>query len=103
MSDLQNKLTEKKEVLKEKVGGKIAKVKRSLATRMGRAVGWCVIGFVVLVRVLFVTFWWYSTTDDFNRRVGRKVVEVVEEARGGGGERGRIGLDLRQLAVEADG
>ena len=49
MSDLQNKLTEKKEILKERVGGEIAKVKRSLATRMGRAVAWFVIGFVVLV------------------------------------------------------
>ena len=103
MSDLQNKLTEKKEVLKEKVGGKIAKVKRSLATRMGRAVAWCVIGFVVLVMVLFVTFWWYSTTDDFNRRVGRKVVQVLEDATGGRVELGRIGFDLRHLAVEADG
>ena len=46
MSDLENKLAEKKELLKEKVGEEVAKVKRSLATRMGRGVAWCVIGFV---------------------------------------------------------
>ena len=103
MSDLEKKLTEKKELLKEKVGGEIAKVKRSLATRMGRAVGWTVIGFVVLVAVLFGTFAWYSTTDDFNRRVGKEVVKVLEDATGGRVELRRISFDLRHLAIEADG
>jgi translocation and assembly module TamB len=103
VSDLENKLTEKKELLKEKVGGEIAKVRRSLATRMGRAVGWCVIGFVVLVAVLFGTFAWYSTTDDFNRRVGKEVVKVLEDATGGRVELRKISFDLRHLAIEADG
>jgi translocation and assembly module TamB len=103
VSDLEKKLTEKKELLKEKVGGEIAKVKRSLATRMGRAVAWCVIGFIVLVAVLFGTFAWYSTTDDFNRRVGTEVVKVLEDATGGRVELGKISFDLRHLAIEADG
>jgi translocation and assembly module TamB len=103
VSDLEKKLTEKKELLKEKVGGEIAKVKRSLATRMGRGAAWCVIGFVVLVAVLFGTFAWYSTTDDFNRRVGKEVVKVLEDATGGRVELHKIGFDLRHLAIEADG
>jgi translocation and assembly module TamB len=103
VSDLQNKLSDQKEILKEKVGEKIAEVKRSLATRMGRAVAWTVIGFVVLVMVLFGTFAWYSTTDDFNRRVGKKVVSVLEDATGGRVELVRIKFDLRHLAIEADG
>ncbi|HWW97378.1 MAG TPA: hypothetical protein VNY74_06765, partial [Edaphobacter sp.] len=103
MSDLEKKLQEKKEQLQVKVAGEVAKVKRSLATRMGRAVAWTVIGFVVLVMVLFGTFAWYSTTDDFNRRVGKKVVSVLEDATGGRVELGRIRFDLRHLAVEADG
>jgi len=103
VSDLEKKLTEKKELLKEKVGGEIAKVKRSLATRMGRAVARTVIGFVVLLMVLFGTFAWYSTTDDFSRRVGREVVKVLEDATGGRVELGRIRFDLRHLAIEADG
>jgi translocation and assembly module TamB len=103
VSDLQNKLTEKKEILKERVGGEIAKVKRSLATRMGRGVAWTLIGLVALVAVLFVAFAWYSRTDDFNRRVGRKVVQVLEDATGGRVELRRIRFDLRHLAVEADG
>jgi translocation and assembly module TamB len=103
VSDLEKKLQEKKEQLQVKVAGKVAKVKRSLATRMGRAVGWTVIGFVVLVAVLFGAFAWYSTTDDFNRRVGRQVVQVLEDATGGRVELGRISFDLRHLAIEADG
>jgi len=103
VSDLEKKLTETKDHLKEKVGEEIAKVQRSLATRMGRAIGWTVIGFVVLVAVLFGTFAWYSTTDDFNRRVGKEVVKVLEDATGGWVELERVSFDLRHLAIEADG
>ncbi|HEX3373925.1 MAG TPA: translocation/assembly module TamB domain-containing protein [Edaphobacter sp.] len=103
MSTLDKKLLEKKEELETKVVGKIATVMRSLATRMGRGVAWGVIGLVVLVMVLAGTFAWYSTTDDFNRRVGRKVVQVLEDATGGRVELGRIKFDLRHLAIEADG
>jgi translocation and assembly module TamB len=99
VSDLEQKIQEKKEQLEAKV----AKVKRSLATRMGRAVAWTVIGIVVLVAVLFGTFAWYSTTNDFNRRVGRQVVSVLEDATGGRVELARITFDLRHLAIEADG
>ena len=103
MSDLENKLTEKKDLLKEKVDVKIAKVKRSLATRMGRAFLWCVLVGIVLVAVLFGSFAWYSTTEDFNRRVGKEVVKVLEDATGGRVELKRISFDLRHLAIEADG
>src|SRR5207248_11348960 len=70
---------------------------------MGRGVAWTVIGLVVLLMVLVGAFAWYSTTDDFNRRVGRKVVQVLEDATGGRVELGRIKFDLRHLAIEADG
>ncbi|HEX3969482.1 MAG TPA: translocation/assembly module TamB domain-containing protein [Edaphobacter sp.] len=103
MSDLDKRLTEKKEKLQAKVADGVEKVKRSLATRMGRAVGWTVIGFVVLVAVLFGSFAWYSTTEDFNRRVGNEVVKVLEDATGGRVELRRISFDLRHLAIEADG
>jgi translocation and assembly module TamB len=99
VSDLQQKLQEKK----ERIDAKISTVKRSLATRMGRAVVWTVLGFVVLVAVLFGAFAWYSTTDDFNRRVGNEVVKVLENATGGRAELGRMSFDLRHLAIEADG
>jgi translocation and assembly module TamB len=103
MSDLEKKLTERKDLLKEKVGGEIAKVKRSLATRMGRAFLWCVLVAILLVAVLFGTFAWYSKTEDFNRRVGNEVVKVLEDATGGRVELKRITFDLRHLAIQANG
>ncbi len=103
MSDLEKKVLETKERIEEKVAEEVAKVKRSLATRMGRAIALTVIGFVVLVAVLFFTFAWYSTTDDFNRRVGNAVVNTLQDATGGRVELGRVRFDLRHLAVEADG
>ena len=42
--------------------------------------------------VLSGTFAWYSTTDDFNRRVGKEVVKVLEDATGGRVELGRMQL-----------
>jgi translocation and assembly module TamB len=103
MSDLEKKLTEKKERLEAKVDEEIAKVNRSLATRMGRALLWVVAGLLILVGVLFATFAWYSTTDDFDRRVRGEVVKVLENATGGRVELGKISFDLRQLTIEADG
>ncbi len=103
MSDLEKKLHEKKEQIEAKVGEEIAKVKRSLATRMGRAVAWTVIGFVIVMMVLSGTFAWYTTTDDFSRRMGRAVVTVLEDATGGRVELGKITFDLRHLGIEADG
>jgi translocation and assembly module TamB len=103
VSDLEKKVLETKERIEEKVAGKVAKVKRSLATRMGRAIALTVIGFVVLVAVLFFAFAWYSTTDDFNRRVGNAVVNTLQDATGGRVELGKVRFDLRHLAVEADG
>jgi translocation and assembly module TamB len=103
VSDLEKKLAEKKEHLEAKVAVEIAKVQRSLATRMGRALLWCVAGLLVLTGVLFGTFAWYSTTDDFNRRVGIEVVKVLEDATGGKVELRRMSFDLRHLAIEADG
>jgi translocation and assembly module TamB len=103
MSDLEKKLAEKKEHLKEKVGEEVARVKRSLATRMGRAVAWCVIGLLIFLMVVCGTFAWYSTTDDFNRRVGKAIVKVLEDATGGRVELARMKFNLRHLVIEADG
>jgi len=103
LSDLEKKLAEKAHRLEAKVVEEIAIVKRSLATRMGRALLWCVAGLLALIGLLFGTFAWYSTTDDFNRRVGKEVVKVLEDATGGRVELRRISFDLRHLAIKADG
>jgi len=103
VSDFDKKLAEKTEQLEAKVVSGVRKVKRSLASRMGRGMAWTLIGIVVLLMVLAGGFWWYSTTDDFNRRVGNEVVKLLEDATGGRVELKRVKFDLRHLAVEADG
>jgi translocation and assembly module TamB len=103
MSDLERELAARKDRLEAKVVADLSKVRRSLSGRVGRWLGWGVIGLIVLVAVLFATFAWYSTTDDFGRRVRGEVVKVLENATGGRVELGKISFDLRHLAIEADG
>ena len=106
MSDLEKKVQEAKEEAKEKVQEvrqeaklAVAKVKRSLSGTVGRVLGWV----VILLLVIFVAFALYSTTPDFERRVGKKVVSLLEDATGGRVELKRISFKLWHLAVEADG
>jgi translocation and assembly module TamB len=48
-------------------------------------------------------FWWYSTTEDFQRRVGREIVSVLENATGGRVEVNGVKFSLWHLAIEVDG
>jgi translocation and assembly module TamB len=103
MSDLERELLARAERLEAKLEAEATKVRRSLSGRVGRWLGGGVIGLITLVAVLFGTFAWYSTTDDFGRRVRGEVVKVLEESTGGRVELGKISFDLRHLAIEADG
>jgi translocation and assembly module TamB len=103
MSDLERELAARKERLEAKVAAKVTKVKRSLSGRVGRGLAWGVTALIVLAAVLFATFAWYTTTDDFGRRVRGELVKVLEDATGGRVELGKISFDLRHLEVEAHG
>jgi translocation and assembly module TamB len=103
VSDLERELAARKERLEAKLAAEVSKVKRSLGGRLGRGLAWGVIGLVVVLMVLFAALSWYSTTEDFNRRVRVKLVTVLEDATGGRVEVGKISFDLRHLAVEAHG
>jgi translocation and assembly module TamB len=85
----------------ERVKEKIVKVERSLASRIGRGVMWTVLWIVLAVVALFGAFAWYTTTTDFERRVGRKVVSILEDATGGRVELRAIHFDLLHLAIDA--
>jgi translocation and assembly module TamB len=89
--------------IEEKVHRIEAKVKRSLATRIGRGVAWTIGGLLALVLIVIVGAAWYTTTDDFQHRVGREVVKVLEDATGGQVELGSIRFSLRHLTIEANG
>ena len=103
MSDLEKRLAEKGQRLEAKVAGEVAKVRRSLATRMGRGLAGAVAGAMLLLVVGVGVFAWYSTTGDFDRRVGGEVVKVLADATGGRVELKKIRFDLWHLAIEADG
>jgi translocation and assembly module TamB len=71
--------------------------------RVGRILAW-IAGSILLLLVLLVAgLTWYTTTADFQRRVGAQVVSVLEDSTGGRVELGHISFSLWHLAIEADG
>ncbi len=67
-----------------------------------RVFGWIGIAILILLIVLVVGLSWYTTTADFQRRVGGEVVKVLEDSTGGRVELGHISFNLWHLAIEAD-
>lgn len=96
---LEQRLEEKKEQIEEQ----LTKVKRSIAARITRGTLWTMGSILLLLLVLFGAFAWYTTTPDFEHRVGAEVVTVLENATGGRVELKRVHFNLWHLAVEADG
>jgi translocation and assembly module TamB len=68
-----------------------------------RVVGWIAGSVLGLVLLLVVFISWYTTTADFQRRVGGEVVSVLEDATGGRVELQHISFNVWHLAIEADG
>ena len=89
--------------IEEKLEEKLASVKRSLGGKVAHVIAWIFAGFSVLLLVLVAAFSWYSTTPDFNHRVNKAVVNVLESATGGRVELKGISFRLWHLAIEADG
>jgi translocation and assembly module TamB len=77
--------------------------RRSLVGHVGRVCGWLIGGLLLLVIVVVGGFAWYSTTDDFQRRVGKEVVSALEDATGGRVELRGLQFSLWHLAIEVDG
>jgi len=72
------------------------KVKRS------RKLRWTLLTLLLLLIVFVSGLSWYTSTDSFQRRVGAKVVSVLEDATGGRVELGHLSFSLWHLAIEAD-
>lgn len=77
--------------------------RRSFAGHISRAAAWLVVGVVVLVALVVGGLSWYTTTADFQRRVSREIVSVLENATGGRVEVGAVSFRLWHLAIEVDG
>ena len=80
-----------------------AKKRPHLGIRISKALAWTMAGVLVLVIALAGGLWWYTTTPDFQRRVGGEVVKVLEDATGGKVELRQLRFSLRHLAIEVDG
>ena len=76
--------------------------RRSVGGRILRGFAWLIGSLVLLLIVLLAVFSWYTTTPDFDRRVGKEVVSVLEDATGGRVELGHLGFNLWHLAIEVD-
>jgi translocation and assembly module TamB len=62
------------------------------------------IAVVVLLAITVIGgLWWYSTTADFQHRVGKEMVSVLENATGGRAELHGVQFSLWHLAIEVDG
>ena len=72
-------------------------------SRTGRMFAWCFGSLLLFFLLLISGVWYYTTTADFQRRVGAEVVKVLEDSTGGRVELGHISFSLWHLAIEADG
>ncbi len=76
---------------------------RSRFGRIARPVAWTLLSLFLFVVVLLAGAAWYTTTADFQRRVGKEVVSVLEDSTGGRAELGSFRFNLWHLAIEARG
>jgi translocation and assembly module TamB len=79
------------------------KRRRSFAWHISRAAVWTIVGLVALVLAVVGGFALYSTTPDFQTRMGREIVSVLENATGGRVELSGVKFSLWHLAIEVDG
>jgi translocation and assembly module TamB len=79
------------------------KPKRHISFRIARGTAWIIFGVLLLVVALLGGAAWYTTTADFQHRVGREVVKVLEDSTGGRVELRQMTFSLRHLAIEVDG
>jgi len=92
-----------RESLEERIEERLHQVERSIASRLTRGTLWTMGGIFFLLAILFGAFAWYTTTPNFERRVGAEVVKTLEDATGGRVELKQVHFNLWHLAVEADG
>jgi translocation and assembly module TamB len=71
--------------------------------RIGGILAWSAGSFVALILLLIAGAAFYTTTTDFQHRVGGEVVKVLEDSTGGRVELRHLSFDLWHLAIEADG
>ncbi len=79
------------------------KKRRGLAWHLTRAGAWGIGGALALLLATVAGLSWYTTTGDFQRRVGREIVSVLEDATGGRVELRGVRFRLWRLTIGVDG
>ena len=79
------------------------KKRRSIAFHVSRAMACLIAGVLVLVGAVLGGLTWYTSTADFQRRVGGEIVTVLENTTGGRVELRGVQFSLWHLSVEVDG
>ena len=77
--------------------------KHGVGRRIVKVGAWTIASVLLLLIVTVGGLAWYSTTSDFQRRVGKEVVSVLEDSTGGRVELRSLSFNLRHLAIEVDG
>jgi translocation and assembly module TamB len=72
-------------------------------SRLRGTLGKTLLGLVFVVFALIAGVAIYSTTDDFQRRVGAEVKQVLEDSTGGRVDIGHVSFSLLHLAIEVQG
>lgn len=70
--------------------------------RVLRFLGWSLLSIILLLVMVAVGLTWYTTTADFQRRVGTEVKNVLEDSTGGKADIGHISFNFWHLAIEVD-
>ena len=73
--------------------------KRHMGVRIMKGIAWTIAGVLLLLIVLTGGLAWYSTTADFQQRVGKEVVSVLEDATGGRVELPILGCSASDLST----
>ena len=77
--------------------------RRGVVARIARGLAWLVGSLLLLIVVLLVGLAFYTRTADFQHRVGKELVGILDDATGGHTEIGALKFDLLHLAIEVDG
>ena len=77
--------------------------RRSVAVRILRGLAITFGSLFILIIIILGVLAYYSTTPDFQRRIGKELASVLEESTGGKVDVGHVALNVWHLAVEVDG
>ena len=81
----------------------VAQLRKRPSRKLWRRVAIAAGALLCVAGLLVVAIGYYSTTDDFQRRVGGEIIHVLDDATGGRTELGHLSIDPWRLSIEVRG